>query len=468
MTNLNVELIESNMSFSVSKNFGEFEWAGTNLRTVFSQTSNLFNLKFFMMLKDIMKFHSQAIEVSNYNDKLKFENNGNDSDERFVKMSVKEFLHANNYSEAFYEDYLLPMTASIWSTPAGALKDFPLLTLVKFMRNHQLLQIGNRPKWKTVNNGSQSYIDAILKTIRNVKINLSTSVYSIKRRKVIGEPVVLLKTKKEVLEFDHVIFAVHTDQALKILKEENDCSELEFEILNSIQYIKNKCTLHRDPRLMPKRKNCWASWNYLTERVSSGKKSDTSLCLTYWMNKLQKFIDKETYGDVFVTLNPLTQPKSELILGEWEYSHPLYNEKTVEAQEKLNSIQNNNFASFTGAWTNYGFHEDGLTSGLLAAVSLGAECPFEIALNGGYPTNRKVYPVPDWSRISFDTKIKEQGNAVSSFRINIHFNFKSYHGSTKNIQNREFHLQKSIVELEKPKAHLISMKKSRKPLQRDK
>ncbi|KAJ3416392.1 hypothetical protein HDV05_001960 [Chytridiales sp. JEL 0842] len=401
---INVPLQRSDMSFSVCRNEGELEWSGDNLNTVFAQRRNI--LPFFHgqegrgvwgMVFEIIRFHKQAAKIAEEADALQFDEQGVPKDDKdqnvhpYAKMTLGEFFDKFGYTRFFYQNYVLPMTAAIWSTPADMTFDkFPLLTLVRFMRNHMMLQIGGRPKWRTVYNGSREYVRRVLKDVPDARVN--TPVASVKRNDKTGKVTVTdANGKSEV--FDHVIFATHTDQALKILGE--DATPDEKKILGSIKYLDNVAYLHRDNKLMPKRRLAWASWNYLT-RVSNEKDSQT-MCLTYWMNRLQPFIDVETYGEVFVTMNPLRMPEKDKVVAKFEYTHPLYSPETIAAQDNLNSIQNKRNTTFAGAWTNYGFHEDGLTSGLLAALSLGASCPFPVTLNGGHPTHRTPPPPPAWA-----------------------------------------------------------------------
>ncbi|KAJ3316502.1 hypothetical protein HDU76_001748 [Blyttiomyces sp. JEL0837] len=403
LTQIQVPIQKSDMSFSVSRNQGEFEWAGDNLNTVFAQRSNLLPIGhgqegfgMYGLIYEITRFHKQAAEIAAEADDLQFGPDGKVKDGEgikahpYAKMTLGEFFKKFNYSKFFYQNYVLPMTAAIWSTPADMTFDkFPLLTLVRFMRNHIMLQIGGRPKWRTVLNGSRNYVEKVLESIEDKRLN--TPVKSIKR--VNGVVKITDGKTGKTEEFDHVIFATHSDQALKILGE--DASSDERKILGAIKFVDNKAVLHRDPTLMPKRRLAWSSWNYITD--VSDETSSQSMCLTYYMNRLQPYIDTEAFGDVFVTMNPLRKPDPATVLGEWEYTHPLYSPETIAAQDNLNTIQNVNLTTFAGAWTNYGFHEDGVTSGLLAAISLGATCPFPVTLNGGYPTHRESPPPPSWA-----------------------------------------------------------------------
>ena len=400
MQELEVELIQSDMSFSVSRNGGSFEWCGDNLNTLFAQRSNLLPRSsgdnIYRMIFDILRFHREALELASEADSHELdESDDNDNNNNLnPNWTLGNWFKARGYSAFFYENYILPMTASIWSSPAELTFDkFPIITLVRFMRNHCLLQIGNRPKWRTVNQGSQSYV---AKALSKSTVLLNTRITGVKRPESEGEgekkKIHLTDEKGQCHEFDHVIFATHSDQTLRILG--SAATDAERAILGAIKFNKNRAVLHRDASLMPKRKLAWASWNYLTSSKMECKSS--SMCLTYWMNRLQPFIDPEKFGQVFVTMNPLFEPSKDLTLGEFHYEHPIYSPETIAAQEKLNSIQNKHRTSFAGAWTNYGFHEDGATSGLLAAISLGAKCSFPVVLNGGHPTSRVPPAPPAW------------------------------------------------------------------------
>ncbi|KAI8911727.1 hypothetical protein EDD86DRAFT_188713 [Gorgonomyces haynaldii] len=396
MAELGVELSQSDMSFSVSRNKGAFEWGGRNLDSVFAQRSNLIPLTengygLYQLIWDLQRFHEHATSIAAEADQLQFDDKGNLKDKHvdhpLAKMTLGTFFKEQGYSQFFYDNYVIPMTACIWSTPADLTFDkFPVLTLVRFMRNHCLLQIGGRPKWKTVLGGSSNYIP---KALEKAKVHLNARITQVQRSQ---DKVVLTDAHGKKHEFDHVIFATHSDQALSILGD--SATPEEKEILGAIKFSKNRAVLHRDESLMPIRKACWSSWNYLTTTKMASKSN--SLCLTYWSNCVQPYIDAEEFGNIFVTMNPLWEPKKETVLGEYHYEHPIYTPDTIAAQERLNIIQNKNRTSFAGAWTNYGFHEDGATSGLLAAVSLGAKCPFQIALNGGHPTHRVPMDPPLW------------------------------------------------------------------------
>ncbi|KAI8813528.1 hypothetical protein BJ742DRAFT_788596 [Cladochytrium replicatum] len=408
---LNVAHERSDMTFSVSRNAGEFEWSGDNLDSVFAQRENMLPFTkggwtVWRMLVDIIRFHYHAKKIAAEADKYQFDEDGNlkaDSTNiselgfEYSKMNLGDFFKKYNYSREFQENYIIPMTAAIWSTPANMTIDhFPLVTLIRFMRNHVLLQIGGRPKWRTVTNGSQSYVKKVLQLVEDIRLN--TPVTKIERSKDADSAargqVRITDATGKTETFDHVVIATHTDQALKLLGD--GATEGEKKIIGAVKYLDNRAVLHRDTKLMPKRRLAWSSWNYLTEMNQETRSQ--KLSLSYWMNRLQPFVDPKVYGEVVVTMNPLVEPAKDKVLGEWNYTHPLYTSDTIAAQDNLNSIQNKHCTTFAGAWTNYGFHEDGTTSGLLAAISLGAKCPFDVVLNGGYPTHRVPPPPPAWAK----------------------------------------------------------------------
>ncbi|KAI8820411.1 uncharacterized protein EV422DRAFT_573937, partial [Fimicolochytrium jonesii] len=414
MDELDVALDKTDMSFSVSRNKGEFEWCGDGLKGVFCNAKNLnpFAEGFtdggvWRMVYDVLRFHKEAKEIAREADLKTFDESGKpladiaqkDQVHPLTGETLADFFAKRDYSRFFYENYIVPMTAAIWSTPADMTFDqFPVLTLFKFMRNHQLLQIGGRPKWMTVNQGSRTYVNRILAHLPDVR--LQTAITSLHRD--LANPtsprITLTDNKGAVEVFDHVIIATHTDQALKILGEEATVEERK--VLGGIKYVKNRLVLHRDEELMPKTRTAWAAWNYLTSSSSSptGPAHSPTVCLTYYMNTLQPHLTQHDCGTVLATLNPLYEPDARKVLGEWEYEHPLYSPQTIRAQEGMNGVQNAAGVAFAGAWTNYGFHEDGCTSGLLAALALGcAPPPFPVHLNGGYPTTRTTLPPPAWA-----------------------------------------------------------------------
>ncbi|KAM0750172.1 FAD/NAD(P)-binding domain-containing protein [Meredithblackwellia eburnea MCA 4105] len=364
---LKVEYMDSEMSFSVSRDRGAFEWAGTSLGALFAQKRNLFDPGMWRMVWDIVRFNDAAIDYLRKGDQTE---------------TIGQFLNREGYSYAFRDNYLLPMTAAIWSTPPGtAAFDFPALTLLRFMHNHHLLQLINRPVWLTLKNGSSSYVKRVLSRLPASQLHLSTRINSVDTESKPGKVILATEDNVQVWDdFDHVVFATHADTSLRIIYAGKGMTIEEKVILAGFQFGKNRAVLHSDTDLMPKLRPAWASWNYLTAAGTTGGTSNVNqVALTYWMNLLQS-IPERVHGPVLVTLNPPFEPKEELTVGAWDYDHPQFTTKAIRAQELLPHIQNKRRLTFCGAWTKYGFHEDGFTSGLnIATKILGAEPPFAIA-----------------------------------------------------------------------------------------
>lgn len=347
---LDVKTEASDMEFAVSLDNGKLEWkGGKKLSGVFAQPSNILSPTFLKMLKDIFRFNDQA---------RKDLHSG-----ALSGLTLDEYLKKSGFSDRLKNDYLIPMTSAIWSTPSTKMLGFPAESLIQFMENHSLIQ-KTRPKWRTVSGGSREYVTKLTKDT-NAEFRKNAEVISVTR----VEKGVLVKDisgNEEI--YDQVVLASHSDQSLKFLK---DASNEERDILSAVQYVKNDVWLHKDPKLMPKRKNAWAAWNYLGNK---NVMNDRDVCVTYWMNKLQNIDEKYP---LFITLNPIIEPAEELTFGRYDYSHPLYDTAAIDAQSKLENIQGKNGIWFCGAWTGFGFHEDGLKSGLKVARALGGTVPWE-------------------------------------------------------------------------------------------
>jgi hypothetical protein len=260
-------------------------------------------------------------------------------------------------------DYLAPMGAAIWSAPSDEMLDFPAENFVAFFSNHRLLQF-DRPVWRTVKGGSQSYVEKLTSTFRE-QIRLGCAVTSIERT---PHGVLVNDSHGGRDSYDHVVIASHSDQALTMLP---DADENERALLGAIGYSPNTVYLHRDVRLMPKRRRAWASWNFLRWPRTGVAANDVAV--TYWMNRLQ---DIDADKPLFVSLNPPFAPAAELTFGKYMFEHPRYNAMAFAAQKRLSEIQGQRHTWFCGAWTGYGFHEDGLRSGLAVAEALGASVPW--------------------------------------------------------------------------------------------
>ncbi|KEF57617.1 uncharacterized protein A1O9_05535 [Exophiala aquamarina CBS 119918] len=370
---------KTDMTFGVSRDQGTFEWAGTSLSSIFAQRRNLFRLRMWRLIFDIVRFNEFALDLLQEQTESENDPQSVGSTSKVAgpsNESIGDYLDRERYSQEFRDDYLIPMTAAVWSTsPDKCSLEFPAITLVRFMYNHHLLStIAKRPDWLTIPGGSKQYIDAVLQGFPRDRIHLKSQVTSVIPSK--SGPVSLTANGRDY-EFDHVILATHGHQALEILKPV--ATRQEIEILSGFQTSRNVAVLHSDPSLMPKRRVAWSAWNYITESPFPPQKSKniSKVCLTYWMNLLQHISEKK-FGPVLVTLNPLNMPDPRLAQGIWEYSHPLYNAAAIKSQQLLPNIQNTRNISFCGAWTKYGFHEDGFSSGLSAAINhLDAELPFE-------------------------------------------------------------------------------------------
>lgn len=348
---LGVQTQKSDMSFGVSLDQGRFEWSGQGLRSIFAQRRNLFSPGFLFMLREIFQFNRICKEDLKSG--------------ALCGSSFEEYLRERKFSERLRDDYLVPMTAAIWSTPPKRMLEFPAESLVRFMDNHRLIhRKAERPKWRTVSGGSRQYVDKLLSDFKG---HLETGDGAKWVRNLDGE--VEIETASGRRErFDEVVFATHSDQALELIATPTSaqCS-----ILGNIGYKPNVVYLHRDETLMPRRRRAWSAWNYIGNRNSDGQRD---LSVTYWMNRLQGIDEKYP---LFVSLNPDMPPHEGKVFGTYNYDHPQFDKAAVEAQERLPAIQGENNMWFCGAWTRYGFHEDGLASGLNVARSIGAIIPFE-------------------------------------------------------------------------------------------
>ena len=332
---LGVELAPSDMSFAVRADRDGIEWSGTNFASLFAQPSNALKPKFLRFLADIMRFNRLGTAMV--------------LESRVPQMSVREFLAKERFSQALFDWYIWPMVGSIWSTPRGDVLDFELPMLLRFCHNHGLLRVQNRPKWMTVRGGAKTYVEAIVKQLRDARI--STPI----KRIVRGVGFVELVMDHGHEQFDAVVLACHSDQALKLLAHPTDT---ERNALSAIRYQPNRCVLHTDANLMPRRRRAWSAWNYLQVNDADNVRP---VALTYWMNLLQPLPFKT---QLFETLNPPVEPRKDLLLAEFEYWHPLLNQAAIKAQQQITSVQGLNQTYYAGAWLKNGFHEDGLSSAL--------------------------------------------------------------------------------------------------------
>ena len=346
---LDVATEDSRMSFSVHTGCGGLEWAGTNLTTVFAQARNLARPRFLRMLLDLLRFNRNAAPDL--------------AAGRLAGLTLGDYLDAGGYGDPFRRWYLLPMGAAIWSCSVAGMLRFPAESFVRFFANHGLLTVNDQPQWRTVTDGSRSYVERILEQMPG-EVRLNTPVIAVKR-----EPngVLLRDAHGRHQRFDHVVMASHADQSLAMLADPTDDERA---LLGAFSYQPNLAVLHRDSGLMPRRRRIWSSWNYAAEALDHG---GDKVSLTYWMNKLQNI---DPACPLFVTVNPTKRPRDELVLAEMGYEHPLFDAPALAAQRRLDRLQGVDRTWFCGSYFGYGFHEDAFTSGLEVAEALGVSRPW--------------------------------------------------------------------------------------------
>lgn len=345
---LDITTRATEMSFAVSLDDGAFEFAGSNLAALFCQPSNLFRPRFHKMLADIRKFNNRAKDLANSTSAADAES-----------LTVDAFLKRERLGEDFRNRYLLPMAAAIWSCPREQMGAFPMISMAHFFRNHGLLNIVDRPLWRTVVGGSQVYAKVLLATLDS-SVKLDSAVHRIDRT---NDKVAVCDRQGHRLECDHVVLATHADDSLQLLATPSDDEQA---VLSAFSYQANTAVLHTDSDLMPRRRRAWSSWNYLAHTDQNGSEQ---VSVSYWMNRLQGL---EARNDYFVSLNPLQEPHPGSEIARFEYAHPVFDLVAMQAQHQLARIQGAQNTWFCGAWCGYGFHEDGLRSGLEVSRALGA------------------------------------------------------------------------------------------------
>lgn len=345
MDELGVENQCTDMSFSVTCAKTGLEYSGSSLNTLFAQRKNFFSPSYLRMLYNIVRFNKQAIQDL-------------DAGKIDADITLGEYLHKNAYSGLFESHYLVPMCAAIWSASTDVVQRFPLLFFVRFFKNHGLLSVNNRPQWRVIKGGSAEYLEPLTRFFKH-RIVCDAQIQTVKRTE---DSVEIIFANGEVKTFDEVVFACHSDQALKLLENP---SSAEQSILGTIPYQDNDVVLHCDEALLPKSKLAWAAWNYLLD----GQKQDRAV-LTYNMNILQNLQRETTFC---VTLNASDRIDEKKILGRYNYAHPVFSMETVAAQSRWSEINGVDKTWFCGAYWANGFHEDGLTSALRVARKLGVQ-----------------------------------------------------------------------------------------------
>jgi len=343
---LGVATKASDMTFALTVRDGWLEWGAKNLDTIFGQRRNLLRPRFLMLFREVMRFNAEVVE------RVK----------REPAITLGQLIDAMGLSDWFKRHYLLPMAGAIWSCRPEQMLAFPAQVFVTFFENHNLLSMSGQPQWLTVDGGSERYIEKISAPFAQ-RLRLGCAATRIERTQT---GVRVADARGFEIDYDHVVFACHSDEALALL---TDAGDAEGAALSAIKYQPNTAVLHTDPGFMPKRRRCWASWNY----HSDGRGDELAISLTYWMNSLQG-ID-EAYP-LFVTLNPSRDIAAKHVFDQHLFHHPVFDTAAIAAQKRLALMQGQRNTWFCGAYMRHGFHEDGLVSAIAVAEGLGASVPW--------------------------------------------------------------------------------------------
>ena len=329
-----IEIEKSDMSFSVSVRNTNFEYCGKGLNGIFSNKSNLINLKFLRMFFDILNFYKKCDNLKNFDEKI----------------TLGEYLTQNKLSKEFTNYHLIPMVSAIWSMPPYEANKMPLKFFLKFFQNHGLFKLKDRPQWYTVTNRSRTYVKKIISKLSGEYFKN----YNVKKivRKNSGVDL-YYGGENEFFNYDKVILATHADDALSIIENPSDNEK---NILSNFRYKENFAFVHTDEKVMPKNKNAWCSWNSLMNKDSIEKNS-----ITYWLNLLQNLKCNE---NIFLTLNPSFEIDKSKILKKVTFTHPYFNQSALDFQSELKNLQNKRNILFCGSYFGYGFHEDGIKSSI--------------------------------------------------------------------------------------------------------
>ncbi|PZO04484.1 MAG: NAD/FAD-binding protein [Alphaproteobacteria bacterium] len=359
---LKVPTRPAHMSFAVSMDDGALEYSSHGLGALFAQKRNYASPRFWRMITDILRFQKQAPR-----DLVSLEASGE---------TLDAYLVRGGYGTMFRDAYLLPQAAAIWSSTLDQMANYPAASLVRFYMNHNLLAYELKPSWRTVEGGSRQYVSRLAKAFAGTAV-LGAGIAGVARD---ADGVTIRFADGRSERFDAVVLATHSDQALRLLDAP---TADETRLLGAIAYRPNRAILHRDASLMPRRRKAWAAWTHqgLTDRAGEGG-------VTYWMNELQGLKGPP----LFVSLNPVREPDPTLVLGEWDYEHPVFDTAAVAAQSELWALQGGQGVWFAGAWFGSGFHEDGLQAGLAVAEQLGGvRRPWSVSNESG---RIQVHPVP--------------------------------------------------------------------------
>lgn len=336
----------TDMTFAVSVNHGELEYAGSGLGTLYAQRRNLVSASHQRMVWDILRFNRAC--------KRDLARDG------FGRQTVDQYLSAQGLGMAFRDRYLLPMAAAIWSCPTATMGGFPAASLARFFANHGLINLFDRPQWRTLIDGSHSYVKRLVADL-GPAVQTGARVTRV-ARSARGVELTLQDGRHQ--GFDQVVLACHADQALALLA---DASAPEQSVLGRFPYQENRALLHTDARLMPRDRRVWSSWNYLADDRDTGPAA-AQVSVTYWMNRLQGL---DARRDYFVSLNPLLAPHPDRVLAQINYEHPVFDQAAIDAQACLGELQGARQTWFCGSYFGYGFHEDAFASAVAVARGLG-------------------------------------------------------------------------------------------------
>jgi len=329
-----IDIEKSDMSFSVSVTDSSFEYCGRGLSGIFSNRSNLLNLRFLRMFFDIIKFYKKCDDLNEFNE----------------ETTLGDYLRKEKVSKEFIDYHLIPMVSAIWSMPPYEANQMPLKFFLKFFQNHGLFKLKNRPQWYTVSNRSRTYVDNILSKISGEHFKN----YQVKKIRSNTNGIDLFYGgESEFFNYDKVVLATHADEALSIIENP---SEDEKKILSNFSYKENVAYIHTDEKIMPKNKKVWSSWNSSIKKNEIEKNS-----ITYWLNLLQNLKCEE---NIFLTLNPYLEIDSSKILKKVKFTHPYFDQSALEYQRELKNLQNKRNILFCGSYFGYGFHEDGIKSSI--------------------------------------------------------------------------------------------------------
>ncbi len=340
---IDAPVMKTDMSFSVQFLPKKLEYSGSSLNHLFAQRKNLFNIAYLKMLMQINRFNKQSVEILDQ--------------PQYQDYSIGRFFKEFGYSDDMLWQYLIPMSAAVWSAPMEQILDFPAVTLIRFFKNHGFLGLNTQHQWYTLQKGSQAYREKLIAPFRD-RIKTNTKIVAVKRLE--NGKVEVETAKGEKSEYDKVIMASHADQTFEIVK---DKTALETELLSKFKYQLNKAVVHTDEAQMPKAKLAWSSWNYRVEQHGDKLLPST----IYWMNNLQGVSKKQNY---FVSINPTGTLNANKIIKEIDYHHPLFDVAAMQAQAQLHKLNETGPIYYCGSYFKYGFHEDAYKSAVDLCVQL--------------------------------------------------------------------------------------------------